>query len=115
MAQAMDRCRITVDTDGLEVCVMPGPCGSAEVTLCGEVDLHNAADVREALVTALTTYRGALTVDLCQVTFCDCAGLNALLAARNAADRAHRSLRVTIASRTVDRLFELTGTRSCLT
>ncbi|THA31844.1 anti-sigma factor antagonist [Streptomyces sp. A1547] len=45
-----------------------------------------------------------------QVAFCDCACLNALLTVRDTARRTGRRLRITVASRLVERLFELTDT-----
>lgn len=113
MTQTMERDRIPA-ADGLQISVTPGPYGSAHVAVSGEVDLHNAGYVGEALLTALTTYRGGVTVDLDQVAFCDCAGLNALLAARNTAEQAHRTLRIATAGLTVERLLQLTGTRPYL-
>ncbi|MCX5015281.1 STAS domain-containing protein [Streptomyces sp. NBC_00555] len=115
MTGTMDSAHLDTDADRLQVSVAPGPYGSAHVTVSGEVDLHDAGDLRGALLTAVTTYRGAITVDLHQVTFCDCAGLNALLSARNTAEQAHRSLRVTATSHTVERLLQITETRSYLT
>lgn len=115
MNRTTDRDHLDTAADRLLVSVAPGPYGSAHVTVRGELDLHDADDLRDALLTAVTTYRGAITVDLHQVTFCDCAGLNALLAARNTAEQAHRSLRVTTTSHTVARLLQITETRSYLT
>ncbi|WCD90720.1 hypothetical protein KPP03845_107148 [Streptomyces xanthophaeus] len=116
MTRTMDRDRLdsAAEADGLQVCVTPGPCGTVQVAVSGEIDLHNAAALRRALLIALTSYRGPVTVDLRAVTFCDCAGLNALLAARADAGRAHRPLRVTAASGPVDRLLRVSGTRSRL-
>ncbi|MEU3727213.1 anti-sigma factor antagonist [Streptomyces sp. NPDC031705] len=104
-----------VPADGLRITVEQREPGTALVTVSGEVDFHSAAALLETLLAALLSYRTAVAVDLGQVTFCDCAGLNALLAARAAADRAHRRMRVTTTSRRVDRLLHLTGTRRYLT
>lgn len=106
----------TTVTEGLEIEVAPGSqSGTVHVRVIGEVDFSNAGALREALLIALTSRRGALLIDLDQVTFCDCAGLNALLTARATALRAGRRLQVTAASRPVERLLQLTGTRSFLT
>ncbi|MET9609367.1 STAS domain-containing protein [Streptomyces sp. NPDC006512] len=105
-----------VMADVLEIGITPAMSGlPVRACVSGEIDFHNAAALREILLIALTSHRCTLLVDMRSVTFCDCAGLNALLTARLAALRAGRSLRVTAASRPVERLFRLTATRSLLT
>lgn len=94
----------------LSVCVIPRPGGGAEVRVAGEIDLDNAAQLRGALLVALDTCPGGVSLDLSAVTFCDCSGLNVLLRARrHAADR-HRGFRIGAVSRPVRRLLELTQT-----
>ncbi|MER5484327.1 STAS domain-containing protein [Streptomyces sp. NPDC002812] len=105
----------TTTVEELEIGVEAGPPGSVEVRVCGEIDFDNAALLRDTLLTALAAQRGNLLLDLQQVGFCDCAGLNALLVARSTARRAGRSLRITAASPCVERLLELTGCRTSLT
>ncbi|MFF4448826.1 STAS domain-containing protein [Streptomyces sp. NPDC001502] len=101
---------------GLEVGVTPGPRpGTAQVVVSGEIDFDNATFLCEALLAALFSQRATLLVDLERVTFCDCAGLNTLLTARHAALQAGRSLHITAAGRRVERLLDLTDTRSLLT
>lgn len=104
------------ETGALEVTVTPGPrSGAVGVRVSGEIDFGNAAHLRRDLMAALVSHRGTLLMDLRRVTFCDCAGLNALLVARHAAHRAGRGLRVTAHSRPVGRLLDLTATRGLLT
>ncbi|MFB7257500.1 STAS domain-containing protein [Streptomyces nojiriensis] len=101
---------------GLEVGVTSGPePGTVQVVVSGEIDFDNATFLRRALLAALVSHRATLLVDLERVTFCDCAGLNTLLAARRAALRAGRGLHITAAGRRVERLLALTDTRSLLT
>ncbi|WP_328965389.1 STAS domain-containing protein [Streptomyces virginiae] len=101
---------------GLEIGVAPGPRpGTVRVAVSGEIDFDNAMFLREALLAALFSHRATLLVDLERVTFCDCAGLNTLLTARHAALQAGRSLHVTAAGRRVERLLNLTDTRTLLT
>ncbi|MFF2788958.1 STAS domain-containing protein [Streptomyces sp. NPDC058049] len=101
---------------GLEVGVTPGPLpGTVQIVVIGEIDFDNATFLREALLAALFSHRATLLVDLERVTFCDCAGLNILLAARHAALQAGRSLHITAEGRRVERLLNLTDTRSLLT
>jgi anti-anti-sigma factor len=57
---------------------------SCRVTVAGELDVATAADVRTALLAAVTTHQH-VAVDMSGLTFCDCAGLGALLSAARAA------------------------------
>ncbi|WP_413100185.1 STAS domain-containing protein [Streptomyces sp. Inha503] len=54
---------------------------SCRVTVSGELDLVTADDVRQALQTAVGENRVFVVIDLGGLTFCDCTGLSALLAA----------------------------------
>ncbi|MGW7444161.1 STAS domain-containing protein [Kitasatospora sp. NPDC054795] len=74
----------------------------------GEIDLDTAPSLRRALATALETHR-EVVLDLSEVTFMDCAGLGALVRARNQADRSGRHLILRGTSRCVVRLLKLTG------
>ncbi|MBP0450671.1 STAS domain-containing protein [Kitasatospora sp. RG8] len=74
----------------------------------GEIDLHAAPSLRRALSAALASHR-AVVLDLSEVTFMDCAGLGALVWARNQADRSGRRLVLRGAGRCVVRLLKLTG------
>lgn len=70
--------------------------------------------MRDVLISALRS-SPRVTVDLAAVTFCDCAGLNALLRARleameSGADGVRR-FRIHGMSGQVARLLDLTGTR----
>lgn len=114
-ATGRDRLGTTTEIDGLHVCVTPGSHGTAQVSVSGEIDFQTAPGLRAALLTALSSYEGAIDVDLAEVAFCDCTGLNVLLAARARALRVHRILRVTATSRPVARLLDLTGTLPLLT
>ncbi|MGW7312090.1 STAS domain-containing protein [Streptomyces sp. NPDC054865] len=116
MIRTMDRERLApvIGVDGIQVCVTPGPDGSVGVAVSGEIDFHSAAALRRAVLAALTSYGGPVAIDLRDATFCDCGGLNALLTARAHAEQACRPLCVTGASRQVERLLLLTGTRACL-
>ncbi|WP_405940795.1 STAS domain-containing protein [Streptomyces sp. NBC_00207] len=114
-ATASDRRLCSPKATGLKVGVMPGPqTGQVQVVVSGEIDLDNVAFLHEVLLTALVSPRAALLVDLEQVTFCDCAGLNTLLAARHAALTDGRDLHITAAGPRVEQLLNLTATRSLL-
>ncbi|MFI2608938.1 STAS domain-containing protein [Kitasatospora sp. NPDC018619] len=74
----------------------------------GEIDLDTAPALRRALAAALESHR-EVVLDLSEVTFMDCAGLGALVRARNQADRGGRRLVLRGADRRVVRLLKLTG------
>ncbi|MFG2982251.1 STAS domain-containing protein [Streptomyces sp. NPDC048258] len=93
----------------MSACVTPGAHGSATIAVSGEIDVHDAPDLCNVAVTAMTTYRGPVTLDLTAVTFCDCAGLGALIHIRRQALRAGRRLLIR-AGRPVGHLIQLTGT-----
>ncbi|MFF0388295.1 STAS domain-containing protein [Kitasatospora sp. NPDC004615] len=78
------------------------------VRVDGEIDLDTAPALRRALAAALEAHR-EVVLDLSEVTFMDCAGLGALVRARNQADRSGRRLILRGAGRCVVRLLELTG------
>jgi anti-anti-sigma factor len=83
---------------------------TARVTVVGEVDLATAPALRTALLRLLADHHPtALVVDLDAVTFLDCAGLSALVAARNAAIGTGRQVRVTNPQPIVRRVLDLTG------
>ncbi|MFF3674547.1 STAS domain-containing protein [Streptomyces sp. NPDC002120] len=104
------------EAPGMEARVISGSQpGTVRVLVSGEIDFDNATLLGEVLLAALASHRATLLVDLEQVTFCDCAGLNILLTARRAALRAGRGLHVTAAGCRVERLLNLTDTRSLLT
>ncbi|MEW2179380.1 STAS domain-containing protein [Streptomyces sp. NPDC005406] len=58
--------------------------GVARVILAGELDLQTGPAVREAVRACLAKEATTLCLDLTDVSFCDCAGLTALLRARAA-------------------------------
>ncbi|MGW1772045.1 STAS domain-containing protein [Streptomyces sp. NPDC002104] len=84
--------------------------GEVLVTISGDVDLDRAPDLRSILTAVLCSSEGPLTLDLENVTFCDCSGLNEFLRARVHAEAVGRPLTIRAVSRPVARLLELTGT-----
>jgi anti-anti-sigma factor len=80
------------------------------VTLPSEIDLTNASEVHDALTRALESGTAVVVVDATKTTFCDCAGVRALIRAHRQATAAGADLRVaSTTSRTVRRILELTG------
>jgi len=82
---------------------------SAVVTLPVEVDITVADQVREDLLSVLNRGPAALIVDMGGTTFCDSAGVHALVRAhkRATASRAHMVLVIT--SPAVQRVLAITG------
>ncbi|MEO3751556.1 STAS domain-containing protein [Streptomyces sp. B6B3] len=80
------------------------------VTLTGEIDLVSAPPLREELQRCLLDGYRTVDVDLRAVTFCDCSGVNAFLAAAHHTASAGGSLRLRYPSAALTRLFALTGT-----
>ncbi|MFG2335205.1 STAS domain-containing protein [Streptomyces yangpuensis] len=85
-----------------------GPC---VVPVSGDMDLDHVGELRETLAAALAQApEGAdIIVDLRNSSFCDSAGLNALLDARRQGIRTGHVLRLVAPSHQLLRLLELTG------
>jgi anti-anti-sigma factor len=79
------------------------------VSLPGEIDFINASEVRDALGLALESGAAVLIADAAETTFCDCAGVSALVHAHRQATASASCLRVATASRVMRRAIELTG------
>ena len=83
--------------------------GWAVVMLPGEIDVANAGQVRSELLAAIDAGHPVVVADMSLTTFCDCAGVSALLAAGSHAARSAAELRVVARARPVLRTFDLTG------
>lgn len=80
------------------------------VTLPGEIDLTNAGQIQDALTRALRSGSTVVVADAAGTTFCDCAGVRALIRAHRQAAAAGTQLRVASAtSPGVRRILELTA------
>ncbi|MER7761115.1 STAS domain-containing protein [Streptomyces sp. NPDC097619] len=82
------------------------------VRVWGDMDLGHAEQLRTALATALTgaPQRCEVVVDLRHSSFCDSAGLNALLEVRQRAEDSGRRITLATPSHQMLRLLQLTGT-----
>ncbi|MFG2983095.1 STAS domain-containing protein [Streptomyces sp. NPDC048258] len=80
----------------------------------GEIDLETAHSLQLALSEALTYASPAkpVAVDCSRLTFCDSSALNALLAARRAAQETGTVIRLAAPNRQLQRLLEITGALS---
>jgi len=81
------------------------------LTLTGELDLDGAPQLHAVLADCLDRRPRLLLIDLWDLRFCDCAGLNLLLEARASAHARGMELTVEGVRGQVDRLFRLTGAR----
>ncbi|WP_406099691.1 STAS domain-containing protein [Streptomyces sp. NBC_01013] len=89
--------------------------GVARVILVGELDLDSGPAVQEAVSACLAKKATILCLDLTGVSFCDCAGLSALLRARTAVLRAGVDLVVEGVGTQLARLLRLIGAEGILT
>jgi anti-sigma B factor antagonist len=82
----------------------------AVVALPSEIDLTNAGEVHDALTRARESGTAVIVADATETTFCDCAGVRALIRAHRQATAAGADLRVaSTTSPAVRRILELTG------
>jgi anti-anti-sigma factor len=93
-----------------DITIRPGPV----VTISGEIDIASGPHLRDQLLAAIRQHGARLSLDLTGVTFIDCAGISALLAARRRARLEGGSLRILRASPRVRRLLTLTRLDSVL-
>ncbi|MEV0740175.1 ANTAR domain-containing protein [Streptomyces sp. NPDC050549] len=85
------------------------------MTVSGEIDIDTEQTMQRALRLALARSSQGVDVDLAEVVFCDCSGLNALLRVRRIALADGKTVAVRTASPGVERLFALTDTSSLFT
>ena len=87
---------------------------AAVVTLPGEIDLTNADQIREDLLAILG--RGATTVvaDMTGTTFCDSAGVNALVRVHKRAAAEGAAMRLAVSAPAVRRVLTITGVDSLI-
>jgi anti-sigma B factor antagonist len=82
---------------------------TAVVTLPDEIDITNADQVREDLLSVLNQGAVLLIADLSKTTFCDSAGVGALARAFRRADASQSEMRLVITAPAVQRVLALTG------
>ena len=92
-----------------EAATSPSARQPVVVRLPSEIDLANASLVHDALTLAGGNGTAVVVADATETTFCDCAGVRALVRAHRQATAAGTGLRVAAAaSPAVRRIFELT-------
>jgi anti-sigma B factor antagonist len=82
---------------------------AAVITLPEEIDLTNADQVRDELLALLNRGPSVLIVDMAGTTFCDSAGINALVRAHKRATANDTEIRLVVGSPGVQRVLAITG------
>ena len=100
MSERFDDFAVLVDVSGADV----------RLSLSGDIDLASVAALREALQHVSDATGGDVEVDLSQTSFCDSAGLHALLAAQRQLGATGRTMRLVDPPSAVVRLLQLTAT-----
>jgi anti-sigma B factor antagonist len=81
----------------------------AVVTLPVEIDIANADQVRDDLLSVLNRGAATLIVDMGGTTFCDSAGVNALVRAHKRAAANDSQMRLVVSAPAVRRVLDITG------
>lgn len=82
---------------------------AAVIKLPEEIDISNADQVRDELLSLLNRGPAVLIVDMAETTFCDSAGINALVRAHKRATANDAEIRLVVASPGVERILTITG------
>ena len=81
----------------------------AVVMLPAEIDVTNADTVREELLSALNQGAALLVADLSTTSFCDSAGVSALVRTFRRAATSESSMRLVVSTPAVQRVLSITG------
>jgi anti-sigma B factor antagonist len=81
----------------------------AVLTLPAEIDIANADEVRDDLLSVLNRGAATLIVDMGGTTFCDSAGVNALVRAHKRATASGSEMRLVVSAPAVQRVLDITG------
>jgi anti-sigma B factor antagonist len=81
----------------------------AVVKLPVEIDIVNAGQVRDDLLSILNRGAATLIVDMGATTFCDSAGVNALVRAHKRATANNSEMRLVVSAPAVQRVLDITG------
>jgi len=82
---------------------------TAVVSLPTEIDINNADQVREDLLSVLNQGAVLLVADLSRTTFCDSAGVSALARSFRRAEASQSDMRLVVSTVAVQRVLGLTG------
>ncbi len=78
------------------------------VSVRGEVDLHTAPKLQQAIERAAGS-NGTVVVDMSRVEFMDSTALSALVRSKESLDKMDTPLRLAAPSKAVERIFSVTG------
>ena len=81
----------------------------AVITMPEEIDMSNGAEIQDSLLAALGERPQVLVVDMTPTTFCDSAGVRAIMLTHRQASAAGSELRLVIGSPGVSRVFSIIG------
>jgi anti-sigma B factor antagonist len=82
---------------------------TAVVSLPAEIDITNADQVREDLLSVLNQGAVLLIADLSRTTFCDSVGVSALARSFRRAEASQSDMRLVVGTLAVQRVLALTG------
>jgi anti-sigma B factor antagonist len=82
---------------------------TAIISASGEIDIINAEDFRDVLLSALNAGASALVVDMTSTTFVDSSGVTALVRAMRRATATDATLRLAVTAPPVLRVLSLVG------
>jgi anti-sigma B factor antagonist len=82
---------------------------AAVVTLPVEIDIGNADEIREQLLSVLNQGAVLLIADMSKTTFCDSAGVDALVRTHRRATASAAGLGLVVGTPAVHRVFAITG------
>lgn len=82
---------------------------AAVVSLPAEIDITNADQVREDLLSVLNQGAAVLVADLSKTTFCDSAGVSALARGFRRAEASQSEMRLVVGTPAVQRVLSLSG------
>lgn len=87
------------------------PTGGTRVRIEGPLDRRGAPDIRQVLLTAVTTGDGPITLDLSGASVIDSTGFALIVSAHVRAAHRGRSVRITGADERIRRLLRRAGLR----
>jgi anti-anti-sigma factor len=99
MAEGSDHLQITVESTG----------DTARIKLDGELDIHTAPGVADAITGALDAGASTVVVDAAALRFCDSSGIQVLVQARERLVGSGGNLRVEGVHGSVEKVLAVTG------
>ncbi len=103
----------STEITGLMLRVRPSDDGTV-VQLSGEMDVSSTAPLQDLLLRIMREKGPQLLLDLCGVSFIDCAGLTALIMTQRRAVQREGRVRLIAVSQHVRTIIELTGVQEFL-